>query len=82
MSLKSVIIALILLSLTGSCFAARRAEERLRLYDLTCEYLKNPKGIDERQPRLGWKLRNRLWQAYMVSGSRLIVSLLHQAGSC
>lgn len=64
MSLKSVIIALILLSLTGSCFAARRAEERLRLYDLTCEYLKNPKGIDERQPRLGWKLKSLMAGLY------------------
>lgn len=58
MSPKSVIIALVLFSLTGSSFATPGARKRLGLYDLTCEYLKNPRGIDERQPRLGWKLKS------------------------
>jgi len=33
--------------------------DRLHVLDLRCEYKKNPVGIDERKPRLSWKLASR-----------------------
>jgi alpha-L-rhamnosidase len=30
----------------------------LSIYDLRCEYLKNPIGIDIRKPRLSWKIQS------------------------
>jgi alpha-L-rhamnosidase len=32
--------------------------QNLSLYDLRCEYLKNPIGIDIRKPRLSWKIQS------------------------
>ncbi|MDF2789394.1 MAG: alpha-L-rhamnosidase [Neobacillus sp.] len=30
----------------------------LKLYDLTCEYRKNPLGLDQKRPRISWKIRS------------------------
>lgn len=40
------------------CFATQDRKESIGFYDLTCEYMKNPMGIDESHPRLGWKLKS------------------------
>ncbi|MCH5720605.1 glycoside hydrolase family 78 protein [Niabella hibiscisoli] len=58
MNHKPITVLLLLLIISFSSFAVPNKKERLGLYDLTCEYLKSPKGIDEQQPRLGWKLRS------------------------
>src|SRR5690606_16380110 len=42
------------LVLSADCLAGAPIE----IYDTRCEYLHNPKGIDEARPRLGWKLRS------------------------
>ncbi|MGE9312712.1 family 78 glycoside hydrolase catalytic domain [Niabella sp. CJ426] len=57
MSQKPFTVLLFLLAISLNCLAGPNKKERIGLYDLTCEYLQNPKGIDEPQPRLGWKLR-------------------------
>lgn len=42
----------------------------LKLYDLTTEYKHEPLGLDEAQPRFGWKLdsdrQNTLQTAYRL----------------
>lgn len=49
--------------------------QNLKLYDLACEYLTNPIGIEVTQPRLSWKIsadaRNTTQEAYqlIVAGS-------------
>ena len=46
----------------------------MRIYDLSCEYMRNPIGIDVDKPRLGWKLcsdlRNEYQLAYQIIISR------------
>ena len=39
-----------------SSVVAARPDERLRSTELSCDYAKNPTGIDVAQPRLSWKL--------------------------
>jgi alpha-L-rhamnosidase len=58
-------IVLILLSFVASA--------QLSTYDLTCEHLTNPIGIDVKKPRLSWKLksdkRNTSQTAYLIEVS-------------
>jgi alpha-L-rhamnosidase len=49
--MKSLKLALILLTFCGAAFA-----QELSVKDLTCEHKKNPVGIDIKQPRLSWKI--------------------------
>ncbi|HTG54765.1 MAG TPA: alpha-L-rhamnosidase N-terminal domain-containing protein, partial [Niabella sp.] len=58
MNHKPVTVLLSVLVISLNCLANLNKKEGIGLYDLTCEYLTNPKGIDDRQPRLGWKLRS------------------------
>ncbi len=44
-------ILLIIICLTGSC-----SSDQVDIYDLTCEYLVDPRGIDIQNPRLSWKM--------------------------
>jgi len=46
------------LSLTLGLCAHSSAAESLQPVALTCEYLKNPVGVDVIQPRLSWKLKS------------------------
>lgn len=51
----------IFLSLTCICifvFQHARSQSPARPYDLTCEYLENPMGIDAQNPRLSWKIED------------------------
>lgn len=57
MHYKPVTVLLFALVVSLTCLAHPAKKERVALYDLTCEYLRNPAGIDVSQPRLGWKLR-------------------------
>lgn len=61
--MKNTLFALILLAFTAKAQPAH-------LTDLTCEYLTNPIGIGEKQPRLSWKIatktRNILQTAYEI----------------
>ena len=61
--------------LVASCLATgiaapAAADSRLTVGELTAEHRHNPLGIDEREPRLGWKLRSQrqgeAQQAYRV----------------
>lgn len=40
------------------CMSFLGNAQNLSLYDLRCEYLKNPIGIDIRKPRLSWKIQS------------------------
>lgn len=35
-----------------------RAFSQLEVYDLRCEYLNNPEGVDVKNPGFYWKLKN------------------------
>ncbi len=76
MNHKPITVFLLLLVISLSCFATPNKKERLGLYDLTCEYLENPRGIDEMHPRFGWKLRSLNEKLYgqRQDAYRLIVS--------
>jgi alpha-L-rhamnosidase len=69
--LFSILAACLLL---GSAHAENLSP--VRLYDLTCEHLRNPIGIGIQQPRLSWKLRSdrngevqSTWQIRAASSS-------------
>jgi alpha-L-rhamnosidase len=47
----------LLLFLQFPALAGAAAEASVELAGLTCEYLKNPLGLDVPRPRLGWELR-------------------------
>ena len=53
--------------------AARAAEGPLAPANLRCEYLKNPVGIDVRQPRFAWVLRHTE-RAQMQSAYQVLVA--------
>jgi alpha-L-rhamnosidase len=48
-----------LLGLTTACPVSRGISE-MTVKDLRCEYLENPLGIDQKVPRLSWKLESEL----------------------
>lgn len=52
-------------------FATQAQKQNLALYDLTCEYKKDPIGIDVQSPRLSWKIKSSLrdtkQEAYEIS---------------
>jgi alpha-L-rhamnosidase len=69
--LQEVVVRLIVLvSLIALAPSVPRAQDRLTVTGLRVEYLANPVGIDERQPRLSWRLdssaRNTMQAAYRV----------------
>ena len=64
------VAALLALPAVGAIPSARAAEGPLPPGNLRCEYLKNPVGIDVRQPRFAWVLRHteraQIQSAYQV----------------
>ncbi len=64
------VAALLALPAVGAIPLARAAEGPLPPGNLRCEYLKNPVGIDVRQPRFAWVLRHteraQIQSAYQV----------------
>ncbi|MDB4583603.1 family 78 glycoside hydrolase catalytic domain [Draconibacterium sp.] len=51
---------LFLLSFLVFIIAACQPQKNIpEIYDLRCEYVKNPIGIDTQQPRLSWKIKNK-----------------------
>ncbi len=50
--MKSLKVILMLLSLTTVITA-----QDLSVYDLTTDHRKDPVGIDNKQPRLSWKIK-------------------------
>src|SRR5699024_6734572 len=56
MNLKTLLYSLILFcSITG--FANQEKNNNLKIYDLRCEMLTNPQGIDVLTPKLSWKIQ-------------------------
>ncbi|MEJ2902134.1 family 78 glycoside hydrolase catalytic domain [Pedobacter panaciterrae] len=55
---KNIFIALLFLCLSGTAFAAKITDVTSSVVpgNTRCEYLINPKGLDELQPRLSWTL--------------------------
>jgi len=56
-------------------------------YDLRCEYLENPLGLDEPHPRLSWKLRDerrgarqRAWQVRVAQSQDSLKAPLWDSG--
>ncbi|NLH43709.1 MAG: alpha-L-rhamnosidase, partial [Planctomycetes bacterium] len=54
-SMRRVSLLAILLALGGAAYAASESGS-VRVVDPRCEYLKDPLGVDVRQPRLSWRL--------------------------
>jgi len=50
------LFAIILLFFSVSSFIGCQKEPRIRITNLRCEYLTDPKGIDETKPKLSWQL--------------------------
>ena len=46
---------------------------QLEAFDLRCEYLKNPEGVDVKNPRLFWKLKS-IEQGQLQTAYRIIVA--------
>ena len=70
--LKIIAVAVLLaIPAVGAAPAARGAEGPLPPDNLRCEYLKNPVGIDVRQPRFAWVLKHtgraQMQSAYQVT---------------
>jgi len=63
--MKSFKLFLLLLFIPGIIYS-----QGLSVFDLTCEHKKNPVGIDNKQPRLSWKIsgtsRNLMQTAYSL----------------
>ena len=74
--MKKILILLYGILLSFSCYG----KEKCYPIDLRCEYLCRPLSIDERSPRLSWKLFDRradaLQTAYYVAVSTDSLSLL------
>ena len=57
MILKKLFFLTILIFIYRNIYAQSSAEY-YKVYDLKCEYLKNPLGIDNVQPLLSWKVNS------------------------
>ena len=68
-----VIIVLLVIPAVWAGAQARAAEGPLPPDNLRCEYLKNPVGIDVRQPRFAWVLKHT-GRAQMQSAYRVLVA--------
>ncbi|MCA9062504.1 MAG: family 78 glycoside hydrolase catalytic domain [Planctomycetaceae bacterium] len=80
--LRCLIATTLLLALTHFVLPAEAADTSIRTDDLRCEYLVDPLGIDDLQPRLSWKLipadhsvRGKKQSAYrvLVASSRMLL---------
>ena len=69
MKLQSVIVFVVLFSLISVC----AANEKLSLFDLKCENLQNPLGIDKTAPRFSWKIKSQI-QGTQVKAYQVLVS--------
>ncbi len=58
MNIKTKQLALFAICCLVSLMALTVAAESLKTVNLTCESLKNPIGVDVKQPRLSWKLES------------------------
>lgn len=76
-----LLIFCLLCGVAGLCSA-----QQVSVYDLQCEHLINPLGIDNPQPRLNWKLndprRNARQMAYQLSLGTDSVQAVAGKGNC
>ncbi|MEJ2618277.1 MAG: hypothetical protein P8Z35_25195, partial [Ignavibacteriaceae bacterium] len=80
-SLKSVILSIFLISLISFLLINQgmpaginvNKNQNIEIYDLRCEGLKNPLGIDVVQPRLSWKMRSSI-RGQKQTAYRILVS--------
>ena len=74
-SIFKIVVVAVLLALPTNWVvpSVRAAEGPLAPVNLRCEYLKNPVGIDVRQPRFAWVLRHTE-RAQMQSAYQLLVA--------
>ena len=81
--LKKISFIFILLLVQSGLLYAATTKPALKAGNLTCEYIKNPLGLDISQPRLSWMLssegRNQQQTAYelLVSDNLQKINLLH-----
>jgi len=75
MRLTVVVVLLLAIHLFSSC----GGNEKLRVYDLKCENLQNPLGIDKTVPRFSWKVKSikegikqKAYQVLVASDSKLL----------
>ncbi len=67
-------------------FIDKKEDAWVNLYDLTCEDMKDPLGIESPKPRLGWKLaaepgeRDQVQSAYQILVASSLQHLAHDQG--
>ena len=74
--ISTIIISLIFILLSNQSTTAQGKQNKnqsLEIYDLRCEGLKNPLGIDVVQPRLSWKMHSSV-RGQEQTAYRILVS--------
>ena len=71
-----ILVASIAIGFTTRCLPAQPVPPTLKATDLRCEHLVNPLGIDDRKPRLSWKLEptNENLRGQRQSAYRVLVA--------
>jgi alpha-L-rhamnosidase len=73
------LVVLFILFIAAQVFSGCGGNEKLRVYDLKCENLQNPLGIDKIVPRFSWKVKSikegtkqKAYQVLVASDSKLL----------